>query len=182
MYDLSGKVALVTGAAGKGGLGRAIALRLAQEGANLAVNDLDRAESRRGSLDDVVAEIKALGQSALPVYADVTIADQVERMVADTVAHFGRIDILVNNAGAPAGKDRVPVVELEESALGFGSECQCQGRLSLQSSGRPRADCSGAGWQDNQHFFTSGQTGCSQLCCVLRLKVRRLRLYPSPGA
>lgn len=116
MYDLRGKVALVTGAAGKDGLGRAIALRLAQEGAKLAVNDLDRAQSRRGSLDDVVAEIKALGQSALGVYADVTIAEQVEGMVVDTVDHFGRIDILVNNAGAPAGKDRVPVVELEESA------------------------------------------------------------------
>ncbi len=116
MYDLRGKVALVTGAAGKEGLGRAIALRLAQEGANLAVNDLDRAESRRGSLDDVMAEIEALGQSALGVYADVTIVDQVERMVADTVDHFGRIDILVNNAGAPAGSDRVPVVEMEEAA------------------------------------------------------------------
>ena len=116
MYDLNGKVALVTGAAGKDGLGRAIALRLAQEGANLAVNDLERAQSRRGSLDDVVAEIKDRGRSALAVYADVTHADQVERMVADTVDHFGRIDILVNNAGAPAGKDRVPVVELEESA------------------------------------------------------------------
>ena len=116
MYDLKGKVALVTGAAGKEGLGRAIALRLAQEGANLAVNDLVGAKSRRGSLDDVVAEINALGKGALAVYADVTKADQVERMVAETVNHFGRIDILVNNAGAPAGKDRVPVVELEESA------------------------------------------------------------------
>jgi len=116
MYDLNGKVALVTGAAGKDGLGRAIALRLAREGANLAVNDLDRAESRRGGLDDVAAEIKALGQSALAVYADVTMARQVERMVADTLDRFGRLDILVNNAGAPAGKDRVPVVELEESA------------------------------------------------------------------
>lgn len=116
MYDLSGKVALVTGAAGKDGLGRAIALRLAQEGAHLAVNDLQQAQSRRGSLDDVAAEIEALGQGALPVYADVTCADQVERMVAQTVERFGRIDILVNNAGAPAGKDRVPVVDLEESA------------------------------------------------------------------
>ena len=116
MYDLGGKVALVTGAAGKDGLGRAIALRLAQAGASLAVNDLEQARSQRGRLDDVVAAIQALGQSALPVYADVTIAEQVERMVAATIERFGRIDILVNNAGAPAGKDRVPVVDLTESA------------------------------------------------------------------
>ena len=69
MVDLIGKVALVTGAAGKEGLGRAIALRLAQEGANLAVNDLGGAKSRRGSLDNVVAEIDALGKGALAVYA-----------------------------------------------------------------------------------------------------------------
>ena len=127
MYDLKGKVALVTGAAGKEGLGRAIALRLAQEGANLAVNDLGGAKSRRGSLDDVVAEIDALGKGALAVYADVTKADQVERMVAETVNHFGRIDILVNNAGAPAGKDRVPVVELEESAWDLVQDVNVKG-------------------------------------------------------
>ena len=127
MYDLKGKVALVTGAAGKEGLGRAIALRLAQEGANLAVNDLGGAKSRRGSLDDVVAEIDALGKGALAVNADVTKADQVDRMVEETVNHFGRIDILVNNAGAPAGKDRVPVVELEESAWDLVQDVNVKG-------------------------------------------------------
>ena len=116
MYDLSGKVALVTGAAGKGGLGRAIALRLAAEGADLAVNDLREDRSQRVGLREVCAAIEALGQKALPVYADVSCADQVDSMVARTVEHFGRIDILVNNAGAPAGADRVPVVELAESA------------------------------------------------------------------
>lgn len=114
MYDLNGKVALVTGAAGKAGIGRAIALRLAQEGADLAVNDLSEDQSRRGGLADTVAGIEALGRKSLPVYADVTRADQVDQMVAQVVEIFGRIDILVNNAGAAAGNDRVPVVELEE--------------------------------------------------------------------
>ncbi len=116
MYDLDGKVALVTGAAGQEGLGWAIALRLAQEGADLVVNDLNEEESRRGGLADVVAQIEDLGRQALPIYADVTKANQVETMVSQAADHFGRVDILVNNAGAPAGKDRVPVVELEESA------------------------------------------------------------------
>ena len=116
MYDLSGKVALVTGAAGKAGIGRAIALRLAQEGADVAVNDLSEDQSRRGGLADTVVGIEETGRRALPVYADVTRADQVETMVNTVINHYGRLDILVNNAGAPAGRDRVPVVDLEESA------------------------------------------------------------------
>ena len=117
MYDLQGKVALVTGAAGAAGLGRAIALRLAQEGADLVVNDLSEEVTTRQGLPAVVAEIEALGRRALAVYADVSSAQQVEEMVAAVLAEFGRIDILVNNAGAPAGRDRAPVVELEEEAF-----------------------------------------------------------------
>lgn len=116
MYNLKGKTALITGAGGKGGLGRAIALRLAREGADVAVNDLDRPKS---GLTAVAAEIEAMGQGALAVFADVSNADEVKRMVDQTAAHFGRIDILVNNAGAPAGRDRVPVIELEEDAFDF---------------------------------------------------------------
>ena len=117
MYNLDGKVALVTGAAGAAGLGRSIALRLAEEGADLIVNDLREDIGPRRGLPDVVAEIEALGRQALPVYADVANADEVEFMVAAALDHYGRIDILVNNAGAPAGADRVPVVELEEEAF-----------------------------------------------------------------
>ena len=113
MYDLAGKTALVTGAGGKGGIGRAIALRLAQEGADVAVNDLHRSSG----LTAVVAEIEALGQAALGIAADVSQAADVKRMTVQAVAHFGRLDILVNNAGMPAGRDRVPVLELEEEAF-----------------------------------------------------------------
>ncbi len=117
MYNLSGKIALVTGAAGAAGLGRAIALRLAQEGADLVVNDLSEEVGFRSGLPDVVREIEALGRRGLAVYADVANSLQVETMVERALDHFGRIDILVNNAGAPAGQDRVPVVELEEDAF-----------------------------------------------------------------
>ena len=127
MYDLSGKVALVTGAAGAAGLGRAIALRLASEGADLAVNDLSEDAGSRTGLPDVVKEIEALGQAAIPVYADVSDARQVEDMVERTLERFGRIDILVNNAGAPAGRDRVPVVELEEEAFDFVQRVNVKG-------------------------------------------------------
>jgi NAD(P)-dependent dehydrogenase (short-subunit alcohol dehydrogenase family) len=129
LYDLEGKVALVTGAGGKEGLGRAIALRLAQEGADVVVNDIavndivgEKTVAERpgapdwGGLPDVVREIEALGRGALGVLADVSDARQVDGMVSQALGRFGHIDILVNNAGAPAGRDRVPVIELEEQA------------------------------------------------------------------
>ena len=119
MYNLTGKVALVTGAGGKNGIGRAIATRLAKEGADVAVNDITEHpyaadEADWQGLPDVVGEIEAMGQRAISVIADVGEAEQVKEMVDKTVAHFGKIDILVNNAGTMAGKDRVPVVDLAE--------------------------------------------------------------------
>jgi NAD(P)-dependent dehydrogenase (short-subunit alcohol dehydrogenase family) len=119
MYNLNGKVALVTGAGGKNGIGRAIATRLAKEGADVAVNDITEHPYAADQPDwqglpDVVREIEAMGQRAISVVADVSDAGQVREMVDETVAHFGKIDILVNNAGTIAGKDRVPVVDLAE--------------------------------------------------------------------
>jgi len=118
-YSLNGKVALVTGAGGKNGLGRAIALRLATEGANVAVNDI--VPRRAGAvewagLSELVNEIETLGHQAIAVIADVSESEQVGEMVQQVLDRYGRIDILVNNAGAPAGRDRVPVIELEEDA------------------------------------------------------------------
>lgn len=119
MYNLNGKVALVTGAGGKNGIGRAIATRLAEEGADVAVNDITEHpyaanQTEWQGLPDVVREIEAMGQRAISVVADIGDAEQVKEMVDKTVAHFGKIDILVNNAGTIAGKDRVPVVDLAE--------------------------------------------------------------------
>jgi len=89
---LRGKTALVTG--GGRGIGRAIALGLAQEGAQVAVLDIlaDNAAA-------VAREIEATGVKALALPADLTRRAQVDRAVADTLAQFGQIDILVNNAG-----------------------------------------------------------------------------------
>ena len=116
MYDLQGQVALVTGAGGEHGIGYAIARRLAEEGADVAVNDVSARpypDAEWGGLDSAVAGIEALGRRAAAVVADVGDPEQVDRMVAETVEKMGRIDILVNNAGTLAGWDRVPVVELE---------------------------------------------------------------------
>ena len=126
MYDLSGKVAIVTGAGGRHGIGRAIATRLAQEGADVVVTDIpqsldairpeDRQEGWEG-LPSVVREIEAAGRQSLGLFSDVSDSAQVDQMVGQVLERFGQIDILVNNAGSRPGRDRVPVVELEEDAF-----------------------------------------------------------------
>src|SRR5262245_23446209 len=119
MYDLSGKVALVTGAGGERGFGRAIAMRLGQEGADIIVNDVvqnpyaSHASGWRG-LDSVVEDIKSFGRRALAITADVSNSAQVEAMVRKGVEQFGHIDILVTNAASGHGRDLVPVVDLDE--------------------------------------------------------------------
>lgn len=92
----SNNVALVTGA-GRG-IGRASALRFAEEGARVAVVDIDAGTARA-----VADDIEATGGEALAVVADVTREADAERMVAETVAHFGRLDIVFNNAGISMG-------------------------------------------------------------------------------
>jgi len=128
MYDLNGKVALVTGAAGEHGIGRAIALRLAREGADVVVADLKVGGNERwGGLDAVVAQIEQMGCRSIRIVASVASASDVERMTNDTLEMFGHLDILVNNAAAPAGPDRVPVVDLSEGVWDLVQEVNVKG-------------------------------------------------------
>ena len=91
-FDLTGQVALVTGAAR--GLGRAISLALAHAGSDVALGLRDV-----NTAGDLVREIRTLGRQALPLQMDVTRLDQISRAVQDTASHLGRLDLLVNNAG-----------------------------------------------------------------------------------
>jgi len=93
MIDLQGRVALVTGASR--GIGRAVAQRLGELGADVVVNYL----VNREAAEDVVADVKQLGRNAIAFQADVSIGDEVTALLAATQERFGRLDILVNNAG-----------------------------------------------------------------------------------
>lgn len=90
---LSGKVVLITGASS--GIGMATATEMAHQGAAVAVNYIGDA----GAARQIVKEISGLGRRAIAVEADVSRAEQVNRMVADVVSQWGTIDVLVNNAG-----------------------------------------------------------------------------------
>ena len=120
MNSLAGKVAIVTGAASKRGMGHAIALRLAEEGANVTIVDkypappsLFPGDEGWGGLKEIVAEIKALGREALAVLADINNSQEVDQVVAKTLEKLGRIDILVHCA-AIRGPVGTPIVELAE--------------------------------------------------------------------
>lgn len=96
---LKDKVAIVTG--GSRGLGRAIALGFAKEGAHVVVAARTEVENKQlpGTIYETVQEIKALGKEALAVRCDVTDEQSVGQLIQVTVDQFGRIDVLVNNAG-----------------------------------------------------------------------------------
>jgi 3-oxoacyl-[acyl-carrier protein] reductase len=94
MFDLTGKVALVTG--GSRGLGRAIALAFARQGADVAVNYRGNADAAA----EVVSQIRSMGRGAIPVQGDTSAGREAcEAIVKATLDEFGKVDILVNNAG-----------------------------------------------------------------------------------
>jgi 3-oxoacyl-[acyl-carrier protein] reductase len=101
---LKNKIALVTG--GGTGIGKAIALEFAREGADVAISSRNI-----GNLNEVCKEIDGIGRRSLAVAADVCVKDQVDNMVRKVIDKFGRIDILVNNSGISRN---VPILEFEE--------------------------------------------------------------------
>ena len=122
MPRLGQKVALVTGCSGERGIGRAIARRLAADGADVVLTSsgvrlaINKPTSGWGGLEAVAKEVRDAGQRALTVSLDVRSAAQIAETMDRTLKEFGRLDILVNNAAAPAGADRVPVTQLSEDA------------------------------------------------------------------
>ena len=123
MSSLKGKVAMITGAASKRGMGHAIALRLAREGADVIVADkfvapksMFPGDEGWGGLDEIVREIKALGRQALAVTVDINVSKEIDVVVDKVLKKFGKIDILVH-AAAIRGPVGVPVVDLPEKDI-----------------------------------------------------------------
>jgi 3-oxoacyl-[acyl-carrier protein] reductase/meso-butanediol dehydrogenase/(S,S)-butanediol dehydrogenase/diacetyl reductase len=117
-------VALVTGAGGMKGVGRAIALELARGGASIALSDVKRtsdalplgeAEAGWRGIESVADEIRTLGGRAECFTCDLTDRAQMAGLVQSVSTAFGRIDILVNNARALVGQDRAPITQVEDA-------------------------------------------------------------------
>ena len=133
-FRLEGQIALVTGAAR--GLGRAIALALAEAGADVALGLRDVAQD-----GGVAAEIQAMGRRALPLQMDTGDLEQIRRAVAEVASQFGRLDLLVNNTGiAPvnlaldvteADFDRTLAINLK----GTFFACQAAGEVMRRQGG-----------------------------------------------
>lgn len=136
LFDLNGKVALVVG--GHGGIGKAIALGLADAGADVAV-----ASRNLEALESVAKEIQDKGRKSIAVAADITNEKSVNEMTDKVVKTFGHIDILVNSAGLAIRKpaDTFPIDEWQKvmdiNTRGTFLCCQAVGRVMLkQKSGR----------------------------------------------
>ncbi|HEY9626444.1 MAG TPA: glucose 1-dehydrogenase [Coleofasciculaceae cyanobacterium] len=113
---LSGKVALVTGSSQ--GIGQAIAIRLAQEGADVVINYRSHPEGA----EETLSKVKAAGGQChmvegFTIQADTGMVNDVQRIVADSIEHFGKLDILVNNAGIEKNADFWDVTEADYDAV-----------------------------------------------------------------
>jgi glucose 1-dehydrogenase len=111
MERLKGKNVLITGASS--GIGQAIAVRFAREGANVAINYRSGAEQADATRVMAKAARSNWGGREIIVQADVSKEDEVMQMFATTIEEFGRLDVLINNAGiqnlAPATKSKAPI-------------------------------------------------------------------------
>jgi len=146
---LKGKVAAVTG--GTEGIGRATALRLAQEGANVAI-----CARRQEPLDNVAAEIRKAGANVLAVSADMSKAADIERFMKAVIERFGRIDILVNNAGTSA---RGKFLEIEDKAWSSDIELKVFGAIRCTRLAVPHMKKQGGGRIVNITISSAKQPG-----------------------
>ena len=126
MKPLAGKVAIVTGASAPHGIGRAIALRLAQDGAFVVVTDIKGKmningveQDKMNLLANTVSEIEFDGGKAVAIDVDVTREEDIVHCVEMTKELFGRLDILVNNAGSLSGSDNFLETTPDQWELSF---------------------------------------------------------------
>ncbi len=151
--ELKGKVALVTG--GSKGIGKAIALELAREGADVAI-----CARTREALEAAAKEIEQeTGRRAVPIVADMTKTPDVERMVAEVVKAFGRVDILVNNAGQPGGLARGPLPNVTDEAMLADMDTKYMGYLRCARAVAPVMQRQGWGRIINIGGMSARQSG-----------------------
>lgn len=146
---LKGKIAVVTG--GSDGIGRATALRLAREGADVAV-----CARRQAPLDQTAAELRKAGVQVLAVAADMSKKADIDRFIKAVIERFGRIDILVNNAGTSA---RGKFLEIEDAAWSADLELKVFGAIRCTRLAVPYMKKQGGGRIVNITISSAKQPG-----------------------
>ncbi len=171
---LEGKVAIITG--GGTGLGKAMALALAREGASIVV-----AARRLELIEKTAQEVRALGSKATAIPTDVTDSQQVNRLVEQTLSQMGRLDILINNAGIVRGQERKPLWEISDAEWRLGIDTNLTGafyccravskHMLTQKSGKIISVASGNGLRGMRDDFMYGcaKGGVVQLTRVLAM-------------
>lgn len=159
MYPLEGKVAFVTGASAPHGIGRAIARRLAEDGATVVATDIHgimdvdgKSTSRADLLDSLVSDIASSNGKAISLILDVTSSNDIQLGIEKTLSEFGRLDILVNNAGSLAGSDSFLSTTPEQWKLSF--DVNLLGPMMLSQAAIPHMRNVGGG-----RIINIGSTG-----------------------
>jgi enoyl-[acyl-carrier protein] reductase III len=128
MFDLQNKTALITG--GSRGIGRAIAIRLAEQGADIIVNYV----RHKRDAEETAAEVEKLGRTCLLVKANVANSEDVKKMFAAIADEFGHLDYLVSNAASGVLK---PALELTERHWNWAMDINARALLTLVQQGLP---------------------------------------------
>lgn len=171
MAEFSGKVALVTGCGNPRGMGRAVALKLGEQGATVVVTDICRDDDRLtldgalklgsdyAALEQLAGEIEARGGVGSPMAMDLLDAEQIVQVVERTATQFGSIDILINNAGTAAGAGEF--LELSDEAWDLSYRINVLGLVRLCRKVIPIMQKQGGGVIVNNAsaFGTSGSAG-----------------------
>lgn len=157
VYDLSGKVAIVTGATK--GLGYGIAMKLAAAGAKVVITSRHQEEC-----DAVAQEIKELGGEACGIKTDVQVVSEIQNLVDQTVEKYGRLDIMVNNAGVAVTKRLTDMTEAEYDrvidsnlkSVYFGGQIAAKQMIAQGDGGKIINMCSIGGIKGNNQLSTYG--------------------------
>lgn len=171
---IDGKVIIITG--GGTGLGRSMAVRLAEEGADIVV-----AARRVGPLEETAEMVRKIGRKALVIPTDVTDTAQVNNLIAKTLAGMGKVDVLINNAGIVRGERPAQLWEITDESWRTGIDvnlssafygCRAVSKyFADKKSGKLILVASGEGFrgQRNSFMYNTAKAGVVNLTRVLAL-------------
>ena len=159
--NLKGKVAIVTG--GNSGIGAAIVLELAKQGANIVIDYLSHPDAT-DALDRKVAQ---LGSQAFGVQADVSKIADLQMLVDAAVKRFGHLDIMVNNAGV---ETRTSILDTSEAQYEKVLQVNLKSAFFWDAGGREANDQAGQGRKSHQYYFRSRGLANAWQYCILSFK------------